>query len=223
MKIKLIGILILSGLLLTGCGKKETTSKITPTPLPRSLELSREEMPYVSLVPRDDGHLLTLKVSNIPQKISFVEYELIYKAEDEGMEIEKGVGDTVKDIKGAFEKGLLLGTESCTNGCKYKYDNGVTGGMVNLTLYTKDNQVTTAELPFSLVGPADLKKLGKLSLNDFSVKVSNASGYWVVIKNWSNNYSIFGSSGVGKISDILPSTIQKSDKTKISGDYQISE
>ena len=45
--------------------------------------------------------------------------------------MEKGVGDTVKLTSNSFEKDLLLGTESCTNGCKYKFDEGVVGGVLS--------------------------------------------------------------------------------------------
>lgn len=236
MKIKsliVISLVLFSGLFLSACGKKKTTNNAAPTPPPRAMEMKDEDKPYISLTPREDGHLLKLKISKIPSSIKQVEYELIYKAEDEGMEIEKGVGDTIKEIKGGvIEKDLLLGTESCTNGCKYKYDNGVTGGTVILTMITGDGQVATTEQPFLLRSTAEIKKAGGFSMEDgFEVKaVPAANEYFVVLKNYGFNgtlakeiYSVFSSgSGKGKINSMSPDTTEKQDKTSLVGDYRVN-
>ena len=70
--------------------------------------------------------------------------------EDGNMEIEKGLGDTIKDVGTTIERKLLLGTESCTNGCKYKYDEGVSGGTISLKFSLRNKpQVATIDIPGS--------------------------------------------------------------------------
>jgi hypothetical protein len=150
---KILGLILLSSLFLSACGKTQTIPEPTPTPIPREYVLTETDKPQVNLTPRTDGHELTLKISSIKPVFTKIEYELIYTASDQGLEIEKGVSGTAetKDIiNGNFERKLLLGTESCTSGCKYKYDTGVNGGTLNLTLITQDNQVASMTLPFTL-------------------------------------------------------------------------
>jgi len=145
--------IVLSTLFLSACGKKEPVKEVSPTPIPREMSLTEDQKPQISLTPRQDGHQLTLVISKIPSTFSHVEYEVIYSAVDGGLEIEKGVSGNVEAkeiVNGSFERKILLGTESCTNGCKYKYDEGVVGGTVILTLNTVDNQVASMESNFKL-------------------------------------------------------------------------
>lgn len=151
---KIIFLLFISTFVLSSCGSKKTITSVTPTPVPRELNITDDQKPIVQLIPRMDGHELTLKLSKINSIFSKIEYELIYMASDSGLDIEKGVSGNFesKDIisGNSLERKILLGTESCTNGCKYKYDNGINGGSLNLTLITNNNQVATMELPFTL-------------------------------------------------------------------------
>jgi len=225
-------LIISSSFLLSACGKKTETTTSTPvkkTTKSIQIELADNEKPYVSLIPSTDGHTLTFKVNNIPSKFSTAEYELIYTAQDEKIEIEKGVSGTVK-LEGSttISKDLLLGTASCTNGCKYKYDEGVTGGTLTLTLTTDDNQYFSYETPFVLENGTDINKNKKLTLNqeNFTVNgtVTTKSEYFIAIKNSTAIYSIFSSStGKGKITSIEPTTVTKTDLTSITGDYTISQ
>ena len=140
-------------LILSSCGTKKTATPATPTPIPRELSITEDQKPIVKLTPREDGKELTLNISKINPIFVKIEYELIYTASDAGLDIEKGVSGNIetKDlVNGASERKILLGTESCTNGCKYKYDSGVNGGTLNMTLITKDNQVASIEIPFTL-------------------------------------------------------------------------
>ncbi len=223
----LIAILISSSFFLSACTKKTTTT-ITPTKTEttKQIELSAEEKPYISLIPRADGHELKFKVTGIPSKFSIAEYELIYNAEDENMEIEKGVSGTVKLTGSSFEKDLLLGTSSCTNGCKYKYDEGITGGVLSLILTTDSKQYVTFETPFNLKNSTEINKTKSINLNqeNFEVKATIASknDFFVVIKNFKPVYSIFSSgNGNGKITSIEPSTITKENLNSLVGDYLI--
>jgi len=222
---KKILFLLLVSLFLSSCGKKTAQNTITPTPVPRLFEMPQSERPYVSLVPRDDGHMIYLKLSNIPDYVSQIEYELLYSATDEGNEIEKGVGDTIKDIKKTIERALLLGTESCTSGCKYKYDEGVYGGVLTLNFITKDGQIATFETPFALQSSAQLKKAGSMTLPTVDFKVVSApsdKNFYILLKNYGiNGYSIFSANPSSvKYSSYTPDTLTKSDQI-LTGDYLI--
>lgn len=224
-----LAIVLSSALLLSACGKKQQATP-APTPTPRLVELSPEIRPYISLIPRADGHELKLKFSALDPSIAKIEYELLYLAQDEGLEIEKGVSGTITADE--IEKDLLLGTASCTNGCKYKYDAGVTGGTLELNIFTTDNQVANYKTPFTLKSTADLKTDKTLSLDsqDFSLQVTpSASEFFVLLKNFGTNgqvvtdiYSVFSSgSGKGKVISITPATATHYSTSNISGDYLI--
>jgi hypothetical protein len=224
--IPIIIVVLISAFLLTRTKKTTTVNPIKTNQTAKQIELTAEEKPYISLIPRADGHELKFKVANIPAKFSTAEYELIYTAEDAGLEIEKGVSGTVKLTDGNFEKDLLLGTSSCTNGCKYKYDEGITGGVLSLTLNTSDKQYITFETPFVLKSSAQFNKDKGLKLNqeNFEIKatVTSRSDFFIAIKNSKTVYSIFSSgSGAGKITAIEPNTITKENLNSIVGDYLI--
>lgn len=224
---KYLSVILISSFFLSACGKKSVTNKITPNPVAQKLELSDSEKPIISLIPRQDGHEIKLIIDNIPQSITEIEYELIYSAIDEGLEMEKGVGDTIKVTSKNIQRDLLLGTSSCTNGCKYKYDQGVIGGTLSLTFLTSDNQSLYYETSFVLKNSADIKKDGGLSLNleKFQIKgtVTGKNDYFVLIKNLPNYYSVFSSgNGKGSINTVLPETVVKEDKTVFVGNYLIN-
>ena len=228
-KLKIISlslVIILSSFFLSACGKKKTeTSNTTPTKgVQKELVLSESEKPIISLIPREDGHELKLKIDNIPSNISQIDYELIYSATENGLTMEKGVGDTVKITSKNIEKDLLLGTSSCTNGCKYKYDTGISEGTLSLIFYTNDNQSASYETPFILKTSADIKKDNGLTLKgqDFSVKATTTtkSDYFIVIKNYPSYFSVFSNGkGTGKITSINPTTVTKQDTTSLVGNY----
>jgi hypothetical protein len=206
--------------------KKTTTIPIQNTPTSKKIELDIEEKPYISLIPRADGHELKLKVNNIPSKFSTAEYELIYTAEDGNIEIEKGVSGTVKLTNSNFEKDLLLGTSSCTNGCKYRYDEGITGGVLSLILATEDKEYITFETSFNLKNSTEINKAKgiKLSQENIEIKATTTSrnDFFIFIKNFKPVYSIFSSgNGNGKITSIEPSTITKENLNSLVGDYLI--
>ena len=119
-----------------------------------------------------------------------------------------------------------MGTESCTNGCKYKYDEGITGGTLSLSFVTTDGQTASYEAPFVLSTSADIKSAGGLNLETetFSIKatVSSKNDYFVLIKNFKPVYSVFSSgNGNGKISSINPESVTKENTSLITGDYLI--
>ncbi len=230
-KLKIIfiaSLIILSSIIFVSCRKKKTETTIEiKDETPKELILTDDDKPIISLIPREDGHELKLKVDKIPSIINQVEYELIYSAKDNGLEMEKGIGDTVKLTSNSFEKDLLLGTASCTNGCKYKFDEGVVGGVLSLTFYTTDNQTALFEAPFTLSNSADIKKAGGLSLDleDFSINAvtTTKNDFFILIKNYRPYYSVFSNgNGAAKITKILPETVTKENTTSLIGDYLIN-
>jgi len=227
-----IVVTILVGLILFFTLNKKNTSETKKTTkttqATKKIELSADEKPYISLIPSSEGHNLTFKVKDIPTKFTTAEYELIYTAKDENIEIEKGVSGTVQLSGGNIEKDLLLGTASCTNGCKYKYDEGVTGGILTLTLKTDNKEYVAYETPFVLTNSTDVNKAKKISLieENFIINgtVVSKSDYFIVLKNFGSSYSIFSSgNGKGKIISIEPTTVTKTDLTSITGDYTIAQ
>lgn len=223
-------IILSSSFLLSACGKKDTSSATptkTSTKKAVEIQLADNEKPYVSLIPSTDGHTLSFKMTSIPTKFTTVEYELIYTAKDSNLEIEKGVSGTVK-LSGStsLEKDLLLGTASCTNGCKYKYDEGVNGGTLTVTLKTDDNQYSSYETPFVLKSGTDLNKEKKLVLDNFTINgtATTKSEYFIIIKNFQSLYSVFSSgNGKGKITTLEPTTVTKKDLNSLAGDYTIAQ
>jgi len=233
--IKLFGfatLIISSSFLLSACSKKtivDTSNSTKNTAkTAKKIELSADEKPYISLVPTVDGHTLSLKISQVPSKFTSVDYELIYTAKDGNIEIEKGVSGTIKSSEYSSTKDLLLGTASCTNGCKYKYDEGITGGTLTLTLNTDNKEYFNHETAFVLSSGTDINKAKKISLiqDEFIISgtVTNKSEYFVTVKNFKSIYSVFSSgAGKGKIISIEPTTVTKTDLNSFAGDYTISQ
>lgn len=221
-------ILFFSSFLLSACGKKiepKTPAKTIIKTLQQT-EFTETEKPIISLIPRADGHEFKLKIENIPQNITQIEYELLYTATDNNLEIEKGVGDTIKLESRNIERDLLLGTASCTNGCKYKYDEGINKGTLSLTFITANNQVVSYESPFVLTTSEKINKNSGITSenNTFSIKATTTTrnDFFVLIKNFKNFYSVFSNgAGSGKIISITPDTITKENKATLIGDYLI--
>jgi len=159
---------------------------------PRAIEMKPEERPIVKLIPRSDGHELKLSILNIPNYVKQIEYELIYSATDNGLEIEKGLGDTLTLESQNIERKLLLGTESCTSGCKYKYDEGITGGTLSLIFITKENQIIPYETEFSLQSGSQIKKNGgqmELITQNYQTKIDNlkTTSFYLLLKDYGNS------------------------------------
>ncbi|HBP51153.1 MAG: hypothetical protein US68_C0009G0037 [Candidatus Shapirobacteria bacterium GW2011_GWE1_38_10] len=198
---KYIGLILISALFLSACGKK-TTTNIAPSPTPKLVELAPEDRPTISLTPRSDGHELSLKLASISNKISKIEYELTYLAVDGNLEIEKGASGIIesKDFSSQkAERKILLGTESCTSGCKYKYDTGITGGSINLIFTTTNGQISTFDSPFILKTVAEVKKAGKLvwTEEDFTYTPTKYTGisYFIAHKDFKNGGYMVTNSG----------------------------
>ena len=229
--IPVLVILLAAIFFFTKSKKDKTTTDAEPTPVPKLVEIEMDQKPYISLIPREDGHEIKLKIVNIPSNITQVEYELIYLAVDGNLELEKGAGDTVKVEGSSLEKDILLGTASCTNGCKYKYDEGITGGTLSLIFINNSGQMSTHETPFVLSTSTDINSQDSLSLEDLTVNTKSvATGqFFIMMQNFglpnssvqaSSIYSIFSSgNGAGTVSSIEPDTFTKENLKSLAGDY----
>lgn len=200
---KYIVITLISLFFLSACGKK-TAPAPSPTPAPKIVEMEVQNRPNISLTPRSDGHELYLKIDNISDIINKIEYEITYLASDNDLEIEKGASGIIdsSDLSlGKVERKILLGTESCTNGCKYKYDTGVSGGNINIIFSLKSGQISIFETPFILRSTADLKKANNLLVwNEekytYTPKnILSGSHYFIAHKNYLDGSYLVTSSG----------------------------
>lgn len=200
---KYLILVVLSLFLLSGCGKKAAPAP-SPTPAPKLVEMEIQNRPEISLTPRVDGHELTLKLNKISDTISKIEYEITYLATDANLEIEKGASGILENSElasGKAERKILLGTESCTNGCKYKYDTGVSGGKLSLIFSLKNGSISIFETPFILKSTADLKKSGGQLLwseENFTYTPKNklsGSNYFIAHKNFLDGSYLVTSSG----------------------------
>jgi len=137
--------LISAAVLLSGCGLKKSPAassvpQAEPTSTPaRSIAETISKRPFVSLTPTTDGHWVNLEIKNLIKGTTGINYDLVYLADFEGSKIERGVstGGVPIDLNGAdeYQKKILFGSASCTTGtCKYKYDENVTEGSLNLNL-----------------------------------------------------------------------------------------
>lgn len=99
-------------------------------------ELPFSQRPFTRLVPKEDGHYLSLMVENInvPGAVS-MDYELYYGTADG---ITQGVpGKVTLEGKEKIERELLLGSESSG---KFRYDEGVDDGTLTLRFRDEDGK-----------------------------------------------------------------------------------
>lgn len=225
-KLSLISLLLLSPLLLSGCKKKKSNETATePTPASRLIELDDTQKPDITLTPRADGHELKLKIDKIPEGTTQIEYELIYTASDDGTAIiEKGLGDLINlENENSIERDLLLGTSSCTNGCKYKYDEGITGGTLSLQFIFKNDQVALFETNWAIADDKSIVKNG-LSLADIKINVSSLSpGFYLLFQTYSTTpeYLVTSSSlAQTKGLSLVPDTLNKENPNLLTGIYR---
>ena len=137
-----------------GSGKNGgETSSVKPTPIASQLVLSESEKPEIELEINTDRSGGEIIVSKIDSRFSEMEYELIYLAEIDDQEIERGVAGgplTVPDSRSVSES-FIFGTESCTTGvCKRRTDKNVSGGTLIIRLMDSENRIWSTEKEFSI-------------------------------------------------------------------------
>ncbi|MFC1649128.1 hypothetical protein ACFL2C_00235 [Patescibacteria group bacterium] len=94
------------------------------------IDVSAENMPVVSLIPREDGHWLDMVITKLGKFDALtLDYEMLYKLPDGRTQ---GVPGTVRMdtvVDGTIKRELLLGSESSGN---FRYDEGVEDGSITL-------------------------------------------------------------------------------------------
>jgi hypothetical protein len=133
-----------------GSGNQLPSSNTTPT-IGAQPTLSEKKKPKIELDIKANrsGGLLT--ISEIDEDFVQLEYELIYTAENNGQEIERGVSGEPMEIPDSrkISEDLLFGTESCSTGvCHQHIDDNVSGGRVIIRLINGDNQSWSIEKDF---------------------------------------------------------------------------
>ncbi len=115
--------------------------------------LSEKKKPEIGLDIKPDRSGALLTISKIDEDFIQLEYELIYTAESDGQEIERGVAGEPMDIPESrkISEDLLFGTESCSTGvCHQHIDDNVSGGRVIIRLINSDNQSWSIEKQFTI-------------------------------------------------------------------------
>lgn len=131
------------------------------------------ERPYVSLVPRSDGHEFKLVIKKI-KNVKVIDYEMVYLVND----LQRGVIGTIETSgKTEVSKDLLLG--SCSkNVCKY--DEGVTEGILTLRLRTTEGTVKY-EAPFNLHKAVNVKDVIATDQGTFQYNGGLTKGVWYIV------------------------------------------
>lgn len=138
-------------------------------------ELPVSQRPYTQLVPTEDGHYLTLMVSNInvPNAAS-MDYELYY---DTAEGITQGVPGKVNLSGQDIERELLLGSESSG---KFRYDEGVNDGTLTLRFRDKDGKMI-GKVAGQWAFVNDTDKLSSLDGNFTYTLEESSEAYFVVM------------------------------------------
>jgi hypothetical protein len=113
---------------------------------PKIKTLTIEELPIINLTAKNNSRELVLGIKTKQNftALEQVEYELIYYLEDG---LSRGAMGEIELASGEGEKEILLGTCS-RDVCRY--DEGVTGGKVIITL-VKENQLHSFEANFTFL------------------------------------------------------------------------
>ncbi len=103
-------------------------------------DLPEDQKPVVALVPRSDGHYLTLKIQSIKvTNASSMDYVVEYKANNTGTPTTQGTSGAVKlENQTSYEKELLLGSESSG---KFRYDKEVGDGKLTIRFRDKNGKM----------------------------------------------------------------------------------
>jgi len=123
--------------------QEEKTKKVVSSVKPEVNLLETGKRPFVTLIPREDGHEVSLNISDLKGGEKTVEYELEYQAGT----LLQGAGGRIdfEEEKPPVAKKLLFG--SCSKG-KCKYDEDVHSG--SLTLYFDNGEKYGLKTGFTL-------------------------------------------------------------------------
>lgn len=136
----------------TSKSQETDTKKTSPAPARQEVSLPKEEEPEIILDINSDRSGAILVVKEIADNFSQLEYELIYMAESEDLQIERGVAGGPLDISnGEVRESLLFGTESCTTGvCKRHIDKNVSSGILTIRLIDQKGKGWSVEKGFTI-------------------------------------------------------------------------
>lgn len=141
--------------------KKQASKKVVQKKKPEVNLIEMEKRPYITLVPREDGHEVSMTIADLKLKETDLEYEMEYQAGN----MLQGAGGRIDftEEKPPVSKNLLFG--SCSKG-KCKYDEDVSSG--SLTLYFSGKE------DYGLKGDFTIAKMEEAEgvFNSRDVKVS---------------------------------------------------
>lgn len=165
-----IGLLIIGGVLFSLLKGEPNDTKVEEAPKPAIKALATEDLPIIKLTAKNNGQelVLSLETKQNFATLDRAEYELIYYLEDG---LSRGAMGEIELNGGEGEKEILLGTCS-RDVCRY--DEGVTGGKVIITL-TQENQLHSFETEFAFV-------TSDTPYQTQEVKISTAKGTLVVLE-----------------------------------------
>lgn len=202
--IVLVAILFVAGVFIIKRNNAGTTNDQEETQ--NVPDLPADQRPIAMLIPKSDGHWLTLKVEGIkvPSAAS-MDYELLYKANNGQAITTQGVPGTIQlNSQTSISRDLLLGSESSG---KFRYDQGVENG--TLTIRFRDGSgkllgkvmtdwhLQTGTTALSSVDGKFKYTLDKAATGVWFVTMQsfgNAVGANVV--TYSNGFAIFSSDGL---------------------------
>jgi len=132
-------LLAIFSLFLVGCGRSQPKD---PKPEPKPKLISQADLPTVFLTPYVDKHRLDITISNI--KAPRMDYQIIYTANINGNQVERGFGG--RDIKVNSNQLIREGKDAVVFGSessgKFKYDEGVKNGSIEITYRDDKGKVT---------------------------------------------------------------------------------
>lgn len=157
--------------------KVEESKKVITKKKPQINLLELEKRPFVTLLPRVDGHELFITIDSLKMGEDGVEYELEYQA---GTMLQGAFGRIdFKEEPTPVTKKLLLG--SCSKG-KCKYDKDVSGGSLTLYFEGKEDYGVKGEFTLNKMSEEEgvfFSKDKKISLD--VGKTGLTSGTFVVV------------------------------------------
>ncbi len=144
-KLIVISLVMIFSLTLVSCRRNQAPAEPTPrptqgpTPTPAETQLPEGERPIVEMTPDAKVQKVSLKITNLPDDVKDVDYELTYFSAG----IEKGSIGTYYVNRARNE--ITLG--SCSSGV-CNYDQDITHGTLQIT-YVTNGQKILLRYPFT--------------------------------------------------------------------------
>lgn len=182
-KLLTLALLLLVITNVSGCRLfRRQQAEAEPTPKPAINEpvnvIPVTERPYLSLVPRNDGRELTLRLGELRKPATEMEYELEYQS---GTLLQGAFGELDLTGTAPFSTEILLGSCSAGGSCSYHED--VTGGTITSKYRGEENYALKDEWRFQATADAE----GMFSSRDGKFQLDagtalNRSAYVIVMQ-----------------------------------------